>query len=226
MASPLLPLRGDKMRGSFADSLAGWLARSLAPFLSLFLEFPLLSRIGGRYLARRRAEAGGREGAGHSRGTVTFSDCRKHFVRSFAVRRSFVKATLVRRPSVLRPPLRRAAVEGDHSFRGRSVYAAAAPAPLFFPTVAWLTMQTRRGRERGNGVAEEATEESNYTSSSSAPQAISSSHSPFSGPLLALFPSPADCHICLDVLGGGHLLTSGIPSLRDRDRLWRRQCLC
>ena len=45
-----------------ARSPTRWLAGWLAPFLSLFLEFPLLSRIGGRYLARRRAEAGGREG--------------------------------------------------------------------------------------------------------------------------------------------------------------------
>ena len=93
--------------------LAGWLARSLL-FSPFFWNSPSsaesaegTSRGGGR---RRE---GGREGAGHSRGTVTFSDCRKHFVRSFAVRRSFVKATLVRRPSVVRPPLRRAAVEGD-----------------------------------------------------------------------------------------------------------------
>ena len=181
--------------------MAGWLVGWLAPFLSLFLEFPLLSRIGGRYLARRRAEAGGREGAGHSSGTVTFSDCRKHFVRSFAVRRSFVKATLVRSTSFLRPsasaPRRRRGRQTTRSVAAPFTLLPRAPAPLFFPTVAWLTMQTRRGREHGNGVAEEATEESNYTSSSSAPQAISSSHSPFSGPLLAFFPSPADCHICL-----------------------------
>ena len=181
MASPLLPLRGDKMRGSFADSLAGWLAGS---FSLLFLEFPLLSRIGGRYLARRAREGGStaltRDGDLFRLQETFRSLVRESDSRSTSFRPSF-------RLCAAPPPSR----ETTRFVAARSVYAAAAPAAsLFVPTVAWLTMQTRRGREHGNGVAEEATEESNYTSSSSSPQAMPSSHSPFSGPLLAFFPSP------------------------------------
>ena len=169
-----------------ARSPTRWLAGWLAPFLSLFLEFPLLSRIGGRYLARRAREGGSRaltRDGDLFRLQETFrSLVRESDSRSTSFRPSF-------RLCAAPPPSR----ETTRFVAARSVYAAAAPAAsLFVPTVAWLTMQTRRGREHGNGVAEEATatEESNYTSSSSSPQAMPSSHSPFSGPLLAFFPSP------------------------------------
>ena len=83
--------------------LAGWLARYFSlPFSGI--PPPQQNR---RKVPRAAAGGGGREGAGHSRGTVTFSDCRKHFARSIVVRRSFVKATLVRRPSASAPRRRR-----------------------------------------------------------------------------------------------------------------------
>ena len=97
-----------------ARSPTRWLAGWLAPFLSLFLEFPLLSRIGGRYLARRAREGG-------SRALTRDGDLfRLQETFRSLVRESDSRSTSFR-PSFL-PPLRRAAaVEGDHSFRGRSL---------------------------------------------------------------------------------------------------------
>ena len=113
------------------------LARSFSFFFS---GIPLLQQNRGKKVEGSAAAAGTHAGG---RGRVTFSDCRKQFVRSFVVR-SFLRCSAFIRESISRST----SDSETAKFRGRrSVYVSlssstSTAAPLLFPTAPKLTMQT------------------------------------------------------------------------------------